>query len=143
MADNNDPAPPDEIFVEFQGRTLQLMDGADSRCRAMQLPEGLLLRYILAKTLYFYLRTRSKDANLSTQIYATDSPYDPCKTEISEVLTPMFDEGADEIHLKKVQQVLRSWVHFVREQTDGDEEDFVAFPLQMGSSVGRRHDRER
>jgi hypothetical protein len=132
MAESNGSDPNIDISVEFQGRQLQLIETPNSHCKSMQLPEGLLLRYTLAKTLYFYLRSGTRDANISTRVFASDSPYERCKTEIGEVLTPIFGDNPDEAHLTKVQQMLHSWVKFVREQTDDDGEDFVSFQLTMG-----------
>src|SRR5262249_23027981 len=69
------------------------------RCRVMQLPEGLLLRYTPVQALYFYLRTGASDGRIVTMIYASDSPYDPRKTTIGEARTPMFEDEADFKHL--------------------------------------------
>jgi hypothetical protein len=118
----------DRIAAEVTRRHLQHFVTSDPRCRGMQLPEGLLLRYTLSRALYFYLRTGVRDGKISTRIFASDSPYDRQKTSIGEVLTPMFEAGADATHLRKVEHLLRSWVDFVKESPD-DEVAFKAFEV--------------
>ena len=85
---------------------LRHFPAADPRCRALQLPEGVLLRYTLAQALYFYLRTGVSEGKLRTRVYASDSPYDRTKTEIGEVTTPMFEPHAGPMHLTKLERLL-------------------------------------
>jgi hypothetical protein len=101
---------------------------ADPRCRALQLPEGVLLRYTLAQALYFYLRTGVAEGKIRTRVYASDSPYDRMKTDIGEVATPMFEPQADARHLRKLERLLREWVEFVKDGPDLDE-PFTSFPI--------------
>ena len=107
---------------------LQHFPAADPRCRALQLPEGVLLRYTLAQALYFYLRTGVAEGKLRTRVYASDSPYDRTKTDIGEVTTPMFEPQADPAHLGKLERLLRGWVEFVRDGPDPDA-PFTSFAV--------------
>jgi hypothetical protein len=99
----------------------------DRHCRAMQLPDGLLLRYTLSQSLYFYLRSGVDSGNLTTRVFASDSPYDREKADIGEVRTPIFAPQADHAHLQNLERLLRSWIDFVRE-TD-PEQGFKSFAL--------------
>ena len=114
--------------LETTRNQLQHFQEADPRCRALQLPEGVLLRYTLAQALYFYLRTGVSEGKIRTRIYASDSPYDRTKTDIGEVITPMFEPQADPKHLKKLEQLLRHWVEFIKDGPDADEA-FTSFPI--------------
>ena len=107
---------------------LQHFQEADPRCRALQLPEGVMLRYNLAQALYFYLRTGVSEGKIRTRVYASDSPYDRTKTDIGEVITPMFEPQADPKHLKKLEELLRHWVEFVKDEPGADEA-FTSFPI--------------
>ncbi len=102
---------------------------SDPRCRGLELPEGLLLRYTLSKALYFYLRTGIRDGKIWTRVFASDSPYDRQKTTIGDVTTPIFEPRADVTHLVKVQKLLHAWVEFVKESPD-DEVAFRNFPVE-------------
>jgi hypothetical protein len=119
----------DRIVSEVTRNQLQHFTKSDPRCRALQLPEGLMLRYTLSRALYFYLRTGVRDGKIATRVYASDSPYERQKTSIGEVLTPMFEPHADQTHLKKVERLLYAWVDFVKEAQD-DEVSFKSFPLE-------------
>jgi hypothetical protein len=118
----------DHVLDDFQHRQLEHFRLVDPRCKALQLPDGLLLRYTLSKALYFYLRSGVKDCKIATRVYASDSPYDRQKAHIGEVLTPMFETQADRNHLLKVQSLLRGWIAFVRDNAETDQ-DFVAFEV--------------
>ena len=104
---------------------------ADPRCRSLELPEGVLLRYTVARSLYFYLRSGVDDGKITTSVYASDSPYERQKALIGEVRTPMFEPHADANHLRKVEKLVRAWVNFVQDP-DSSEEDFLSFPLKRG-----------
>ena len=114
------------VVEEFQSRQLELLRRADPRCRVLELPEGVLLRYALAQSLYFYLRSRVEDGKLTTRVWASDSPYDRQKAHVGDVLTPMFSEQADANQLRKVLALLRDWVRFVADDL-GEGNEFVAF----------------
>jgi hypothetical protein len=103
-------------------------ENAEPRCRSLELPEGLLLRCTAARSLYFYLRSGVHDGNITTAVYASDSPYDRQKALIGEVATPMFEDQADLNHLRKAEALVRSWVDFVNDADPA--EDFVSFPLK-------------
>jgi hypothetical protein len=123
------PPGDDKIIFEVTRNQLQHFTDSDPRCRGLQLPEGLLLRYTLSHALFFYLRTGVRDGKIHTRIFASDSPYDRQKAPIGEVLTPMFEPRADAAHLKKVERLIRSWVEFVKEAGD-DEVAFKTFPVE-------------
>jgi hypothetical protein len=134
MSAQHSAASADQAFDEFQHKQLEHFRRLEPRCKAMQLPEGLLLRYTLAKALYFYLRSGVRDGKIATRIYASDSPYDRQKAHIGEVTTPMFESDADFHHLVKVQALLRAWVNFVKDGAEGDQ-DFTAFPVDPHPQV--------
>jgi hypothetical protein len=113
---------------EFQHRQLELLRHADPRCRVLELPEGVLLRYALSQSLFFYLRSRVEDGKLNTRVWASDSPYDRQKAQVGEVATPMFKPEAEANHLRKVLTLLRDWVKFVADDA-GQDNEFVAFQL--------------
>jgi hypothetical protein len=68
------------------------------------------------------------NSNITTNVFASDSPYEKEKSNIGVVHTPMFEPNADMNHLEKLKRLLHSWVKFTRE--DGDSEDgFTSFEL--------------
>src|SRR5690242_7490331 len=118
---------PSEVLHEATRAQLQHFQHADSHCRAMQLPDGLLLRYTECQSLYFYLRSGVDSGNLTTRVFASDSPYDREKAYIGEVRTPIFAPQADETHLQSLERLLRAWIEFVK---DADRESgFKSFEL--------------
>jgi hypothetical protein len=120
---------PDQLAHEVNRAHMQHFTDADPRCRALQLPEGVLLRYTLSEALYFYLRTGVHDGKIRTSVFASDSPYDRLKAAIGDVTTPMFEAQADLHHLRKVERLLRGWVEFVQDSPDGGQA-FRSFPLE-------------
>ena len=116
------------IVEEFQHRQLEQLRQADPRCRVMEMPDGVLLRYTLAQSLYFYLRSRVEDGKLNTRVWASDSPYDRQKAHVGDVATPMFKPEAEANHMRRVLGLLRDWVRFVADEAQQDSE-FVAFHL--------------
>jgi hypothetical protein len=94
----------------------------------MELPDGIILRHTQSRSLYFYLRTRVEDGKVKTQVFASDSPYDRQKTSIGSVITPMFEHQSDEVHLEKLESVIRKWVEFVQEEIDPGQE-FQSFQV--------------
>src|SRR5438552_18952843 len=129
MTTDDKPAEDGQIIEDFNEKHLRHFELVDSRCRGLQLPEGVLLRYTLSKALYFYLRSGVKDGKITTRVYASDSPYDRQKAQIGEVTTPMFEKQADQNHLIKLQKRLRDWVDFVRERADVVDQDFMSFQI--------------
>ena len=123
----------DRDVTEFTGRQLRLLTEADPRCRGLQLPEGIMLRYNLAGSLYFYLKTGVRNGKIATRIFASDSPYDREKAAIGEVETPMFEPEADLKHLEEARRMLHAWVEFVREDPESERE-FQTFEFR-----DRRH----
>jgi hypothetical protein len=123
------PANEGNLVTEFTSTQLQHFRDADPRCRALQLPEGIMLRYTLSEALYFYLRTGTRDGKIVTRVFASNSPYDRTKTGIGEVSTPMFDAHADFQHFKKLEGLLRAWIDFVKQDRGGDE-GFRSFEVQ-------------
>ena len=118
----------DQVIVEINRHQLERFTGADPRCRGMELPEGLMLRYSLSHSLYFYLRTGVKAGKITTHVFASDTPYDRQKSPVGEVSTPMFESHADEKHLDKVERLLYAWVDFVKEDLDSGP-DFKTFEM--------------
>jgi len=124
-----------DIIVESSRAQLEYFTQADSRCRGVQLPEGVMLRYVSAKSLFFYLRTGLQDGKIVTHVYATDSPYDMQKSCIGAVSTALFDIGtqrfdpfADQTQVRKLENFLNAWVDFIGESTD-ETERFSSFQL--------------
>lgn len=122
------PLDEEDVVVEVNRTQLQHFTGDDPRCRALQLPEGILLRYNLSESLYFYLRTQIEDGKIATRVFASNSPYEQQKASIGKVLTPMFEARADFNHLEKVKQLLHSWVEFVQQGADVGQ-DFSSFQV--------------
>jgi hypothetical protein len=122
---DRDGVPPGvedpNIIADFTSMQMQHFRESDPRCRALQLPEGIMLRYTLSEALFFYLRTGVKDGKIQTKVYASDSPYDRLKTAIGDVITPMFQAEADVNHFKKLKGLLHSWVDFVKRDPDAVE----------------------
>jgi hypothetical protein len=123
-------APEDRIVVEAIGTQLEHFRHIDPPCRGLELPDGILLRHTQSASLYFYLRTGVDNGKIKTQVFASDSPYDRQKSAIGTVATPMFEGGADRIHLEKLERLIRNWVEFVGEQPDpvGDFQSFKVDP---------------
>jgi len=119
----------ENVITEFTRTQVQHFRNANPNCRALELPEGIMLRYTLAEALYFYLRTTVKDGKIVTRVFASDSPYDRLKTGIGEVLTPMFEIGADMNHFKKLEELLHAWVNFVKHDPDAGS-GFRSFEVQ-------------
>jgi hypothetical protein len=131
MNPQDPPTGEEKTAFELTRNHLQHFTNSDPRCRGVQLPEGLLLRYTLSHALYFYLRTDIRDGKIWTRVFASDSPYERQKTSIGEVHTPLFEPRADAAHLTKVQRLLHAWVDFVRESPD-DEIAFKSFAVGDG-----------
>jgi len=119
----------EELAYEVTRNHLLHFTNSDPRCRGLQLPEGVLLRYTLSQALYFYLRTGIRDGKIWTRVFASDSPYDRQKATIGDVMTPIFDPRADLAHLTKVQRLVLAWVDFVKQSPD-DEVAFRNFPVE-------------
>ena len=117
-----------ELVGEVITAQLAHFRNTDPPCRGVQLPDGVLLRYTQAASLYFYLKTHVENGAIRTQVFASDSPYDRQKAPIGIVSTPMFDALADHKHLEKVEERVRDWVKFV-EPIDGSQPDFQSFHL--------------
>src|SRR5947208_929391 len=114
MGEMDEHGPDHELLAQTTQSQVQHFRDADPRCRAVQLPDGVVLRYNLSESLYFYLRTAITDGKIASRVFASDSPYEREKTLIGEVITPMFQEMADFQHLKKVEKLLHSWINFVQ-----------------------------
>jgi hypothetical protein len=125
----------ENLVTEFTQSQLQHFREADPRCRALQLPEGIMLRYTLSEALYFYLRSGVRDGKIVTRVFASDSPYDRLKTGIGQVLTPMFEAGADLNHFHKLERLLHAWVDFVHQDPDSHS-NFRSFEVQERPEEG-------
>jgi hypothetical protein len=126
MSDDAKPATEDRIVTEVIGSQLEHFRHIDPPCRGLELPDGILLRHIVSKSLYFYLRTVVEDGKISTLVFASDSPYDHQKAGIGSVSTPMFEHRADQVHLEKLEKLIREWIEFVREDPN-TWRDFQSF----------------
>jgi hypothetical protein len=125
----------EKIVLEVTQTQLEHFTNAAPHCRALQLPEGIILRYTLSHALYFYLRTEVSDGKMKTIVFSSDSPYDWQKARIGEVSTPMFEAQADLIHLRKLEKLLRSWVEFIQDDPDSAS-DFKSFELGYRNGLG-------
>jgi hypothetical protein len=124
------PTAAQEVLNSTTRIQVTHFQNADPRCRSLELPEGVLLRYTQARALYFYLRSGVEDGKIATSVYASDSPYERQKALIGDVRTPMFEPHADASHLRKVEKLVRAWVDFVKDPDSPD--DFLSFPLKGG-----------
>jgi hypothetical protein len=118
----------DRVVASMNRTQIERFTTADPRCRALELPEGLMLRYNLSQSLYFYLKTGVKDGKIVTNVFASDSPYDRQKTLVGEITTPMFAAQADASHLDRVEEMLYAWVNFVKNEVDSGR-DFSTFQM--------------
>jgi hypothetical protein len=116
------------IAEEFQHRQLEQLRQADPRCRVLEMPDGVLLRYTLAQSLFFYLRSRVEDGKLNTRVWASDSPYDRQKAHVGDVISPLFKQESEANHMRRVLAMLRDWVRFVADDAEQGSE-FVAFQV--------------
>ena len=127
-----DETPPsseeDQVVADMNRTQLERFTGTDPRCRGLELPEGLMLRYNLSSSLFFYLKTGVKDGKIVTRIFASDSPYERQKTLVGEVTTGMFVPQADASQLDRVERMLYAWVDFVKDETDASR-DFTTFEM--------------
>jgi hypothetical protein len=110
------------------GQQLQHFRNIDPPCRGVELPDGIIIRHTLSRSLYFYLRTRVEDGKIKTQVFSSDSPYDRQKASIGMVMTPMFEQRSDQRHLAKLEELIRGWVGFVQEDLEGSY-DFQSFQV--------------
>lgn len=125
MSDNAAGDAENQV-VEAIGHQLEHFRNTVPPCRGMELPDGILLRHTLSRSLYFYLKTRVEEGKIKTQVFASDSPYDRQKASIGSVHTPMFELRSDHAHLEKLEILIRRWVEFVQEDLD-IAEDFQSF----------------
>jgi hypothetical protein len=89
---------------------------SDANCRAVRMPDGVLLRYTLHPSLFFFLGSENIDGFVITRVYASDTAYERQKIKLGEISTPMFDQSeSDPNHLQQVESLLRSWMEFVTE----------------------------
>ncbi len=123
----------DQVIADLNRTQLERFTAGDTRCRGLELPEGLMLRYHLSASLFFYLKTGVKDGKIVTFIFASDSPYERQKTLVGDVSTPMFAPQADAHHLDRVERMLYAWVDFIRDDADRNR-DFSTFEMN-----GKQH----
>ncbi len=128
MSDNGKANTEERIVTEVINSQLEHFRNIKPPCRGMELPDGILLRHTQSQSLYFYLRSYIDNGKIKTLVYATDSPYDRQKAGIGSVSTPMFEAGCDSRHLEKLEELIRQWVDFVREEPDSWRE-FQSFKV--------------
>lgn len=119
----------DQLEKKVGQNQLQHFTGADQRCQGVELPKGVMLRYNMAESMYFYLETLVDKGRIQTSVFASDSPYDKKKSFIGEVGTPMFDDNADAVHLQKVEKAVRDWITFVSAAAVNDSQTFSSFSM--------------
>src|ERR1700746_3331358 len=102
LYEGNVLSPDDPLVRTMQ---TQIRHFRSANCRAVELTEGVMLRYTPLPSLYFYLRSGVKDGKIQTNIYASDTPYERHKTAIGQVRTAMFDSQADYEHLKNIESM--------------------------------------
>jgi hypothetical protein len=118
-----------ELVGEVIQAQLVHFRNSDPPCRGVELPDGVLLRHTQSAALYFYLKTVVENAAFRTHVFASDSPYDRQKAGIGMVSTPMFERGAEYVHLEKVEVLIRGWVDFVK-RDPAAEKDFQSFTFE-------------
>jgi hypothetical protein len=126
MSQNGEHSNDDQVVIEVISHQLEHFRHIEPPCRGMELPDGVILRHALSRSLYFYLKTRVEDGKIKTQVFASDSPYDRQKASIGSVITPMFEHSSDQAHLEKLETLIRQWVEFVQDQPDLGQ-DFHSF----------------
>jgi hypothetical protein len=127
MSDNGETEGDTEVVAAIE-QQLEHFRNLDPPCRGLELPDGIILRHTLSRSLYFYLRTRVEEGKIKTQVFASDSPYDRQKASIGSVMTPMFEHRSDQKHLGKLEELIRQWVEFVQEDLDVSH-DFESFQV--------------
>lgn len=128
MSSDEAPLSDEQLSTQVFSTQLAHFRNIAPPCTGMQLPDGVLLRHTQSDTLYFYLRTVIENGKFRTQVFASDSPYDRQKTSIGVIASPMFSAEAEENHLFRVEQIIRSWVEFVKEEVSQDQA-FQSFPI--------------
>ena len=120
---NDLPGEDERLITRVNSTQVEHFARSDSTCRALHLPDGVLLRYTLLPSLYFFLASENVDGHVVTSVYASDSAYERKKIKVGQVQTPMFDQTeAEPDHIQHVQGLLRSWIDFLREDSpDGEE----------------------
>lgn len=120
----------------------QLAQFADKRdkCAGIQLPKGVMLRYNLAESLYFYLESGVDGGKIRTCVYASSSPYEKTnRVMVGEIATPIFDEETAEdcnvVHSRKVESAVNDWIDFVSDDVEADESaPFTSYTLERDKS---------
>ncbi|HEX8204304.1 MAG TPA: hypothetical protein VF590_27750 [Isosphaeraceae bacterium] len=122
----------DKLITRVNRTQAEHFTHPDSNCRVLRMPDGVLLRYTLHHSQYFFLTSENADGYVVTRIFASDTAYDRQKIKIGEVRTPMFDHPETEPnHLQQVEVLLRTWIEFIAEDIDSDQE-FKTFGLKSG-----------
>ena len=129
MIGNGHMADEEQIVVEAISTQLEHFRHIEPPCRGLELPDGIILRHSLSRSLYFYLRTKVEDGKIKTQVFASDSPYERQKASIGSVVTPMFENQADQAHLEKLESLIRDWVEFAKDEPDSGR-DFHSFQVK-------------
>ena len=122
----------DQLANKVGHNQLQHFTEKDTRCQGVELPQGVMLRYNTANSMYFFLETSVDKGKIKTNVYASDTPYDKKKSFIGDVTTPMFEDNADAVHLEKVEKAVRDWISFVTVDTDSDN-PFSSFSMGKSS----------
>jgi hypothetical protein len=120
----------DRVITRVNNTQAEHFTGSDSNCRVLRMPDGVMLRYTLHRSLFFFLGSENVDGFVITRIFASDTAYERQKIKLGEVSTPMFDQKESEPnHLLQVEALLRAWIDFIAEDPSADQ-DFKPFELK-------------
>ena len=126
----------EEVIDKASKNQLAAFTEDREKCAGIQLPKGVMLRYNLAESLYFYLETGVDGGKLKTSVFASNSPYEKAnRVMVSEIATPIFDEQTNEdcnvVHSRKVEGAVNDWIAFVDDNAEADEDaPFTSFALE-------------
>ncbi|QGJ69782.1 Hypothetical protein PBC10988_14690 [Planctomycetales bacterium 10988] len=134
-------AKEEEVIDRYsKGQLAHFSEASKEKVQGIQLPKGVMLRYNLAESLYFYLETAVDGGGIVTKVYASNSPYEKDnRVMVGEMRTPIFDEKTGEdsnvVHSRKVEQAVNDWISFVDDQAEVDEDQpFTSFAIDAGDS---------
>jgi hypothetical protein len=121
----------DKLITRVNHTQAEHFTQPDSNCRVVRMPDGIMLRYTLHPSLFFFLGSENLDGFVITRIFASDTAYERQKIKLGEVSTPMFDQSeSDPNHLQQVESLLRSWIEFIAQDPSPDQ-DFTHFGLKI------------
>jgi len=127
----------EEVIERVSKKNLAQFTQDHDKCQGIQLPKGVMLRYNLAESLFFYLETMVDGGKIRTSVFASSTPYaKENRVLVGEIATPIFDPGnmeqdSNALHSGKVEQAVTDWVAFVSPVTEVDESrPFTSFAVE-------------